>query len=834
MQTLIDATTVNNASTNERPAEFTFQALIDAAAEQACRAIAPTWPLDRSIAVNPHWSRINRPLRDVAARMAVLAQIQVFPARTEQRAAWKAGRIDATALNHALQSVPDAAARGLDVARCLAALDQAPAIATLPLLIDLLDQAPNRDTRLSWRHAITHQVSQTCAAYFDQHQADWQAERRVGLYAFWRDTLIHDHGIGLLMGLPQLGQALHALPATPAEAERWVLSRLGLPESTWADYLEAVLLTVNGWASWCAYLGWQAGQNGQADPHLRELLAIRLAWGVILLACAGSTHGDSAFKALQAHWQEADRRFAKARTELLIDEVWQVALEYGYQQQLRSTLLRQQAPLPAVTPTVQAAFCIDVRSEPMRRAIESIDPSIQTIGFAGFFGLPISYTPIGTKATRPQLPGLLAPSMGVCEALSPGNQNEVESLRATRQTRLLQAAQELDSKRWPGTAFSFVESVGLGYIGKLATWLRPSRRTRARDDHYGLSRPERHQCRPRLAGLDVDAQTTLAAKVLQAMGLIGHIADLVLLVGHGSQTRNNAHAAALDCGACCGQTGEVNARVLAALLNDASVRTGLKTKGLVIPDSSWFIACLHNTTTDELEAFDLDLLPTSNRQSWLALAATLLKAGDRVRRERARGLSLNVDPDRIQLLKRFQRRANDGAETRPEWGLAGNAAFLIAPRALSAGRDLGGRTFLHDYNADQDTDGSLLELLMTAPMLVTHWINWQYHASTCEPLRFGSGNKTLHNVVGGSLGVFEGNGGDLRIGLARQSLHNGERWVHEPLRLTVVIAAPIARIDAILQKHVLLRQLVSNGWVHLWQIEQGRIHVHLRGSWCAC
>ncbi|MFY0088609.1 putative inorganic carbon transporter subunit DabA, partial [Acinetobacter baumannii] len=82
-------------------------------------------------------------------------------------------------------------------------------------------------------------------------------------------------GIGVLMGLPDLNRRLHALPADRVEAERWVLQRLGLPEQAWADYLEAVLLTVNGWASWCAYLGWEAAQRGGADPHLRDLLAIR-------------------------------------------------------------------------------------------------------------------------------------------------------------------------------------------------------------------------------------------------------------------------------------------------------------------------------------------------------------------------------------------------------------------------------------------------------------------------------------------------------------------------------------------------------------------------------
>jgi len=165
--------------------------------------------------------------------------------------------------------------------------------------------------------------------------------------------------------------------------------------------------------------------------------------------------------------------------------------------------------------------------------------------------------------------------------------------------------------------------------------------------------------------------------------------------------------------------------------------------------------------------------------------------------------------------------------------LAGNAAFVIAPRQRSRGVVLGGRSFLHDYDARQDADGSLLELLMTAPMLVTHWINWQYHASTCDPQHLGSGNKLLHNVVGGTLGVFEGNGGDLRIGLTRQSLHDGERWVHEPLRLTVVIDAPQAAIDAVIAKHAVVRQLLDNGWLHLWRFEGEGLVRYAQGAWLA-
>lgn len=145
---------------------------------------------------------------------------------------------------------------------------------------------------------------------------------------------------------------------------------------------------------------------------------------------------------------------------------------------------------------------------------------------------------------------------------------------------------------------------------------------------------------------------------------------------------------------------------------------------------------------------------------------------------------------------------------------------------------LDGRTFLHDYDAGNGADGSVLGQLVTAPMLVTHWINWQYHASTCDPQRLGSGNKLLHNVVGGRIGVFEGNGGDLRIDLARQSLHDGERWLHEPLRLTVLIDAPAKAIERVISCHAVLRHLLANGWLHLWRFADGEGFARYAfGSW---
>ncbi len=273
--------------------------------------------------------------------------------------------------------------------------------------------------------------------------------------------------------------------------------------------------------------------------------------------------------------------------------------------------------------------------------------------------------------------------------------------------------------------------------------------------------------------------------------------------------------------------------ILVTSRNDTAVRSALGVRGIAIPDATWFAAALHNTTTDDIESFDLDLMPPDARVRWERLRLAFDQACSQVRRERAPGLGLDPRASREALRDSLRRRAGDGAQTRPEWGLGGNASFIIAPRERTHGVVLQGRSFLHDYHASRDPDGSVLELLMTAPMLVTHWINWQYHASTSDPAHLGSGNKLLHNVVGGSIGVFEGNGGDLRIGLPRQSLHDGVRWVHEPLRLTVLIDAPCSAIETVLRKHAAVRQLVENGWLHLWRFEGVQLQRYAAGAWLA-
>jgi len=797
---------------------------IRAVMERACALIAPSWPLDRFIAVNPFWEMVDAPLSAVSSRLTALSGARLLMPRTWFREEWRAGRLRDEHLEAAIAQ-SGAAVR---VADLHALMDrEEPPPAPRARVMDVADATRDLDHEMSFREFVTHQSSQFCASYFDDDPARLGPNREGGLYASWRRQALDDKSPLLLLGSRGYRDTVRLLPRSSGEMARLALRDLDVPEGERSAYLTGLLLDLHGWAAWCAYRRWTARFSGGTDDHLFDLLAIRLAWEWMLLRAGGSDVA-ARWRTAMAAWSSVD---LAARASQADDWLLQRAIEIAWQREIcRAMPAGLRAKEGAGPVSVQAVFCIDVRSEVLRRALEAQSSRVQTIGFAGFFGMPVEYRPLGSASVRPQLPGLLAPRLRVTDGASA----DLERRRAAR----------LDVhnawKRFTTGAvssFAFVESLGFLSGGNLIaeTLLRAGPRS---PERAGLTPSEDAQRKPRLTelagggALGIEERRALAEGMLRAMSLTRDFARLVALIGHGSQTRNNPYAAGLDCGACCGQTGEVNARAAAQLLNDPPVRAGLSALGIDIPPTTHFLAGLHDTTTDSVTLYDLDELPTSHADDVATLRQWLDAAGARARRERAPRLGVTARSD-AALAATFDARARDWSQVRPEWGLAGNAAFIVAPRAHCRHLDLAGRVFLHDYRFEQDQGFAVLELIMTAPMVVAHWINLQYYASTVDNTRYGSGDKVLHNVVGGHLGVFEGNGGDLRIGLPLQSLHDGERWIHTPLRLHVFIEAPCAAIEAVLVKHEKIRQLIDNEWIHLFQLdaEAGVVRAYRRHAW---
>ncbi|MCC6720522.1 MAG: DUF2309 domain-containing protein [Acetobacteraceae bacterium] len=776
---------MSNPVTPER-----FAALIKAA-EAAARAIPPAFPLSATVAVNPFLGQTGDDLATAAARLARVGGVPITRPRDDMAARVARGEITDADLAAALTACAQPG-KPADLAALKAALaTPGPAPQALPTVAELAAAASGTD----WPAVIERAFGLWAVGHFDRGQALWLPAPGRSAFTAWREWAARDLAPEVA-GLRGFCAHVAEAPDTPERAMMRAADRLGLTPAAAETAFHRLLMDLGGWAQHARWLLWEAELAGGTDSTVTDLLAIRLVWEEALLGHVTAV-ADRWAQTVAAHAAPV-----APTADHVVDAILQDAADRAHQRRL-ARLLTGPASAPG-RPALQAAFCIDVRSEVFRRALESLDPGIDTIGFAGFFGLPLSHRAAGTDELAAHLPVLLTPGLTASSHRAPADEQESRIAARTRRAwgRFRQAAV---------SSFAFVEAAGPAYGWKLVC------------DSLGVApKAPLPPPAPRIeGGLPAEAKVATAAAVLKAMSMTTGHARVVLLLGHGGRVRNNPHESAYHCGACGGQTGEVSARVLAQLLNDPETRAGLRAAGITLPDDTVFVAGLHETTTDRVTLYRDTPTPAHaedlrRAEDWLARATALTRAERAVRLPGATAATIAA-------------RATNWAEVRPEWGLAGCAAFIAAPRDTTRAADLQGRAFLHSYDWQADQGFGTLELILTAPVVVASWISLQYYGSAVAPEIFGGGNKLIHNVVGG-IGVVQGNGGPLKPGLPWQTIHDGRALAHEPLRLSVLIEAPREAIAAVLEKHPSVRALFDNGWLHLLVLDQGRMAARYRSG----
>jgi len=659
--------------------------------------------------------------------------------------------------------------------------------------------------------AVNRELIKWCGVFLDMGQGTIEAPNRdKGFYAAFLSLSIYDHSLHL--GCKTLKSWLHTLPEHAEETIVLCLNKLGVAFEHQESFIKESFTSLPGWAG---YVKWRSvWRNSSAtDDYCPVTLVDFIAVRLILTATL---------------WPEArwEKKSIKNETGLIESMVARIKeSEQTYQHELMKKLMPQVKTIqrPQTRADAQLVFCIDVRSEPFRRSLEPLG-AYETLGFAGFFGIPARIHDSNSGTSKDSCPVLLKPRYDIEEQpIASALPCVKKSAQGKERFKMLRNVYQ-DLKYNFSTPFALVETLGAWCgLTMLAKTIAPRLSDKTRT---AFSR----QFMPTLAtqpvvqmdssssvyGISPAEQALYGEAVLKMMGLTQNFAKLVVLCGHRSTTKNNPYASALDCGACGGNHGGSNAKILAEILNNQSVRQTLAERGITIPDDTLFYAAEHDTTTDEMTLYETDLRRQSHQELLQNLTRDLSRARSINSQARCQTFGLKKSSQSIQTTTT---RSCDWAEVRPEWGLARNAAFIIGPRQLTRHINLDGRSFLHSYDWTQDEEGSSLETILTAPMVVAEWINTQYLFSTLDNVSYGSGSKITHNVTG-QLGIMQGNGSDLMHGLPLQSVNSSdEDAYHAPQRLLTVVYAPRAIVDAIIARQDILKTLFFNGWVTLVVIE---------------
>ena len=608
----------------------------------------------------------------------------------------------------------------------------------------------------------------------------------------------------------------------------------------------------------------RAGSERQCRPEWQHLADLIYTWQLSPMAemQAGNTVNNAGwhlFRLCQHLALDADDVDQLGQSGLLkllaiLDEfdaverskVWLVAYERHYREEifqaLRTNHGRGRWAKRENSPEAQIVFCMDDREESFRRHLEELNPAIETLGAAGFFGVAMNYKGLDDTKVMALCPIVVTPAHEVQEQPRTGSERALRRHERGRKrnqwvANLLQHGLRRNLL-WSQITIDVTAPMALlGLVAKsfipkpqntLLTKLANGASSKVKTELLFTSTDTvtvATVAQPKL-GFTETEQVDHVAGFLRNTGLTYGFAPLVVLMGHGSMSQNNPHLAAYDCGACSGRHGGPNARLFAAMANRPEIRAGLAGQNINIPADTWFIGAEHNTCDEGITWYDTSYIPQERQQGLKKLQQQLQHAQHMSAHERCRRLaSAPRNPEVRDALAHIVERATDFSQARPELGHATNAFALVGRRSVTQGAFFDRRVFLISYDPTQDPDGKIVEGILLNVGPVGAGINLEYYFSTVNNERLGCGTKVPHNIVG-LFGVMEGTTSDLRTGLPSQMIE-----IHEAMRLQLMVEAKTSILEEIYARQESLRELIAGGWILLSakDPDTGEIFIFERG-----
>ncbi|OYP30457.1 DUF2309 domain-containing protein [Rhodopirellula sp. MGV] len=486
-------------------------------------------------------------------------------------------------------------------------------------------------------------------------------------------------------------------------------------------------------------------------------------------------------------------------------------------------------------PKLQVVCCIDDREESFRRHLEEIEPDCETFGIAGFYGTAMYFRGAGDAHFKPLCPNSIRPSHYVIE------EPTYSMLEVGRRRSLARRQIGRLTYQTHRSTRSFLGGIATAVAGSFAAFplvgrvLFPRTASKIQSLIEQIVEPPSTQLRiekvddgPDAYGFTLAEMADIVDGALRASGLSRCFSPLVIILGHGSQSLNNPHESAYNCGACAGSQGGPNARAFAMMANDHRVRLILASRGMAIPESTVFLGGYHDTTNESVTFADLDRLPITHRGRFEEAAELISRARQRNAHERCRRfMSAPLDLEPADALRHVEDRPEDLSQARPEYNHATNALCFVGRREWSRGLFLDRRAFLTSYDpANDDERGTILEGLLRAAIPVCAGISLEYYFSTVDTEGYGCGSKLPHNITS-LLGVMVGAASDLRPGLSEQMVE-----IHEPMRILFVIESTQSVMKRIIENNDGISRLVNGQWVQMaiFDSDQGRIYRYVRGE----